>query len=98
MASVEFAEAVLDDFNRIAAHLHKHEAENASSRLSVIVSAMDVLASNPCIGRPVEDGRRELIIGEGAHGYLALYAFVDVVDTVLVLALRSQREAAYTRS
>ena len=87
----------MDDFNRISAHLHQHEASNAASRLMAIVSAMDVLASNPCIGRPAAEGERELIIGEGANGYVALYAFIDVVDTVLVLALRSQREAAYTR-
>lgn len=66
-------------------------------RLGAIVSAMDVLVENPRIGRPVEEGRRELIIGQGAYGYVALYAYIEEVDTVLVLALRSQREAAYTR-
>lgn len=87
----------MDDFSRILAHLEEHGSSVTDGRLGAILLTMDVLESNPCIGRPVEDGLRELVIGQGAHGYVALYAFLEEVDTVLVLALRSQREAAYTR-
>jgi toxin ParE1/3/4 len=38
-----------------------------------------------------------LVIGRGTHGYVALYRYVAVIDTVFVLAIRSQREAGYVR-
>lgn len=37
----------------------------------------------------------ELIIGRRSHGYLALYRYAGEVDTVMVLAIRNQREAGY---
>ncbi|MBA3904269.1 MAG: type II toxin-antitoxin system RelE/ParE family toxin, partial [Rhodocyclaceae bacterium] len=33
-----------------------------------------------------------------SRGYVALYRYVAEIDTVFVLALRSQREAGYTRT
>jgi hypothetical protein len=56
-----------------------------------------VVERNPFIGRPVEAEKRELVIGRGSRGDLALYRYVTEVDTVFVLALRSQREAGYAR-
>ncbi len=40
--------------------------------------------------------KRELVIGRRAKGYVALYRYVEPIDTVFVLAIRSQREAGYT--
>jgi hypothetical protein len=54
-----------------------------------------VLESSPLIGRPVENGKRELVIATGATGYLALYRFVPELDTVFVLGVRSQRELRF---
>lgn len=34
-------------------------------------------------------------IGRGSRGYVALYRFVATIDTVFVLAVRSQRESGY---
>ena len=45
-----------------------------------------------------DDGNRELVIGHKARGFLALYQYVDEIDTVFVLAVRSQREAGYART
>ena len=59
--------------------------------------AIDVLADNPLIGRELEHGKRELVIGRDAHGYVALYRYVEAMDTVVILAIRAQREAGYTR-
>ncbi|MBK5257691.1 MAG: type II toxin-antitoxin system RelE/ParE family toxin [Vicinamibacteria bacterium] len=39
------------------------------------------------------DGLRELIIGRGSWGYVALYRYVAESNVVFVLAIRSQREA-----
>ena len=37
-------------------------------------------------------------LGEGrTHGYIALYSYVAVIDTVFVLAIRGQWEAGYVR-
>jgi toxin ParE1/3/4 len=59
------------------------------------VQAIQVLIHSPLIGRPVKDGTRELVIGRNSRGYVALYRFVASIDTVFVLAVRSQREATY---
>ena len=45
----------------------------------------------------VKGGKRELVVGQGSHGYVALYRYVPDIDTVLVLAVRNQREAGYKR-
>ena len=97
MARIELVRGVLEDFERILDHLVRHEAVDPSGRLLEILEAIRILARNPLIGRPVRGGARELVIGQGAHGYLALYRHVAAIDTVFVLALRSQREAGDAR-
>jgi plasmid stabilization system protein ParE len=97
MARVELAPEVADDFDRILDHLERYQADDAASRTGEIVTAIAVLERNPFIGRPVEVDKRELVIGHGARGYLALYRYVAEIDTVFVLAVRSQREAGYAR-
>ena len=52
---------------------------------------------SPQIGRPVQGGKRELVIGGAARDYAALYQCIEAVDTVFVLAVRSQRGAGYKR-
>ena len=49
------------------------------------------------IGQPADNGKRELVIGKGPHGYVALYRYVDSLDIVFVLAVRAQREAGFVR-
>jgi plasmid stabilization system protein ParE len=97
MARIEAAPEVVADFDRFFAHLTEFEVEDVPGRLAEIVQAVDVLATSPLIGRPVEGGKRELVIGRGSHGYVALYRYVPEVDTVFLLAVRNQREAGYGR-
>ncbi|MDH5830206.1 type II toxin-antitoxin system RelE/ParE family toxin [Luteimonas sp. M1R5S18] len=97
MARVRLAPGVIEDLDRIVDHMHQHEVEAADDRVNEIISALDVLADNPLIGRPAGDDRRELLIGRDAHGYVALYRFLAVIDTALVLAIRAQREGGYAR-
>ena len=61
------------------------------------MQVFDVLESNPLIGRPAANDLRELVIGRGSRGYVALYRCVEALDAVFVLALRSRREAGYRR-
>ena len=95
MADVRLTPGVIDDLDRIVEHLQQHEVDAADARVAAIVSALDVLADNPLIGRPAGDDRRELLIGRGAQGYVALYRYLPVVDIALVLAIRAQREGGY---
>ena len=97
MARIELAADIADDFERILDHLLAHETNAAISRMRDIISAIDVLEQNPLIGRPVGNDLRELVIGRRTRGYVALYRYVDEIDTVFVLAIRGQRESGYGR-
>ncbi len=95
MSRIELAPEVGGDFERILDHLARYQVENPELRIREIIAALDVLEYNPLIGRPASNGKRELIIGRRSHGYVALYRYVAEVDTVFILAVRSQREAGY---
>jgi toxin ParE1/3/4 len=98
MSRIELAPEVGDDLDRIFDHLAKYDVDDAPSRIREIIQAIAVLEQNPLIGRPVREDKRELVIGRRSHGYVGLYRYVAKIDTVFVLALRSQREAGYTRT
>ena len=93
MARIELAVEVLDDFDRFIDHLTRFEVGAAPQRVAQIVEAVQVLSHSPLIGRKVKGGKRELVIGQGSRGCLALYRYVPDLDTVFVLAIRSQRES-----
>ena len=97
MARIELAPEVGDDLDRIFDYLARHDIGNAPARMREIIRAISVLETNPLIGRPARRDKHELIIGRPTHGYVALYRYVPEVDTVFILALRSQREAGYKR-
>jgi toxin ParE1/3/4 len=93
MARIELAPELQDDFDRICDHLSAHDTEDVRGRVQEIIHAIDVLQYNPLIGRAASADTRELIIGRGVRGYVALYRYIEVADTVFVLAIRGQREA-----
>ena len=103
MTRIELSPGVAGDFDRILDHFARHESESAAERIGEIIDAIDVLASNPLIGRPAAAGPqrgrglKELVIGRRSRGFVALYRYVPEIDTVFVLAIRSQREAGYRR-
>ncbi len=97
MARIEFAPEIFDDFDRIFDHIASTDPVSAAERIGEIVQAVEVLARSPLIGRTVRGGKRELVIGQAARGYVALYRYVADIDTVFVLAVRSQRESGYKR-
>jgi toxin ParE1/3/4 len=98
MTRVQLAPEIQDDFDRILKHLIEHEVSKAPQRVNEIIEAVEVLHHNPHIGRRVDENLRELIIGRSNHGYVALYRYLAAIDTVFVLAIRSQRESGYTRT
>jgi plasmid stabilization system protein ParE len=93
MSQIELASEVGDDFERILNHLAQYQVENPSLRIREIIEAINVLEHNPMIGRPANNDKRELVIGRRSHGYVALYRYIVEIDTVFVLAVRSQQEA-----
>lgn len=95
MSRIELASELTGDFDRILDHLARYQVEHSELRILEIINALDVLEHNPMIGRPVINGMRELVIGRRSHGYIALYRYAGEIDTVFVLAIRSQREAGY---
>ncbi len=95
MSHIELAPEVGDDFDRILEHLALYQVENPALRIREIIEALNVLEHNPMIGRPVNHDKRELVIGRHSRGYVALYRYIAEVDTIFVLAVRSQQEAGY---
>ena len=95
MSRIELAPEVGDDFDRILDHLARYQVENPAARIREIIEAINVLEHNPLIGRPVNNDKRELVIGQRSHGYVALYRYISKADTVFILAVRSQPEVGY---
>lgn len=83
------------DLDRIVEHLRQYAVADIGERIDEILSGLELLSMHPSIGRPLADGRRELVLGRGARGYVARYRYEAAVDTVFVLALRAQREAGF---
>ena len=95
MSRIILAAQVRADFDRIFDFLFEYAPDSAAMRIEAIITAIDVLQTSPLIGRPVAFGQRELVIATGSSGYLALYRYDPMADTVFVLAVRSQRERDY---
>jgi plasmid stabilization system protein ParE len=95
VARIELAPEIQKDFDRIFVVLAEHVVEDASHRIKENINAFDVLQHNPLMARPASVGMGELVIGRSARGSIALYCYIEPIDTVFVLAIRSQREAGY---
>ena len=73
MIRIELAPETLDDIDRFIDHLARHKIVDAAARVQEILEAIQILSRSPLIGRPVRDGKRELVVGKGSRGYVALY-------------------------
>jgi len=97
MARIEFVPEIIEDFERILEYLLRVKNQRAALRMKEITDSIEILEQNPLLGKPAPGGKRELVIGHGTNGYVALYRYLEEIDTVFVLAIRSQREAGYSR-
>ncbi len=93
MARVSYAPGARHDLERFQDFLAEPRAAVAAAR--TILDAVSTLERHPLIGRPAGSGLRELVISRGHTGYVALYDYLEVIDTVVILAVRHQREAGY---
>jgi plasmid stabilization system protein ParE len=92
LAILRFSPAALRDFERLTSFLQESDPAAAQETASLILDGLKILASHPLIGRPVDAGRRELLVFRGWSGYVAQYAFLPATDEVIFLAIRHQRE------
>ena len=96
MPSVKFAAGALRDLKRLRGVLQHKNPMASQKAAATIIQSVQILEQHPQIGRPVEDMEleyRELIIGFGHYGYVALYRLDG--EAVLVVAIRHQLEAGY---
>ena len=94
MARIIYSLRALTDLERLMDFLRQDPIE-AAKTVTLITEAVQILENHPLIGRHAEHGLKELVISRGKSGYLALYSYELKHDTVLVLAVRHQREVGY---
>ena len=95
MAKIEYAEHALADVERLVDFLMGQDPSAAAQTLDLIQSAIAPLKHHPLVGRPKKHGLHELVISRGRTGYLALYRYDEVLDRIIILTIRHQREAGY---
>lgn len=95
MTGLRLAPRAWGDLDRIADHMLAHEVNDVEARMAELLDALQLLVLHPLIGRPVAGGLRELVIGRGSRGYVALYGYDEARNEVVVNAVRAQREAGY---
>lgn len=84
----------LRDVQRLYRFLAAKNKAAARQALKAIRAGVKIIAQQPDIGRPIEEPEyREWLINFGDSGYLVLYRHERT--TVVILALRHQREAGY---
>jgi plasmid stabilization system protein ParE len=96
VAEVVYSRHAFADPERLADFFAKDVSKAAIASIDVIRDGIEILERHPLVGRPCEEGLRELLISYGKSGYVALYSYEQPHDVVLVLAIRHQREAAYS--
>jgi plasmid stabilization system protein ParE len=95
LAELIYSGPAVSDLDRLTDFLLDADPASAPSTIALITEAIEVLGNHPMIGRPVEEGLRELVISRGKSGYVALYSYEEAEDVVLILAIRHQREAGF---
>jgi plasmid stabilization system protein ParE len=95
MATVEIAQEALADLERLFDFIAAKNPQKAREQFLNVREALELLADHSLLGRPAEDGRRELILSRGRYGYIAKYRWLPAEDVVLILAVRRQLEAGY---
>lgn len=90
---VAYSARALADLDRLFDFIAEQDPFAASRAAERIAEAVSVLENHPFIGRPIRGDLRELVISHGRSGYVALYRVRT--DTVIVLAIRHQREAGF---
>ncbi len=96
MPQVRLSRRARNDLPRLHAFLAKWDIQIAQEAIDTILSAFEKFHM-PGIGSPVpgRPGLRKLVIDFGDTGYTALYRYNMQADTVLVVAIKHQKENDY---
>jgi plasmid stabilization system protein ParE len=97
VARIQLAARIDEDLRRFVEHMTEFGVVDVGGRIEELIGALSVLEHSPHVGRLAGGNMRELVIGSGSRGYVALYRYIELIDTVLVLAIRAQRERGYRR-
>lgn len=94
---VRYTKSARDDLARLYSFLADRDLKAASRARKLIAKSMEVLREFPFTCRkamPENAFLRELVIGFGSAGYVALFE-IENDETITVLAVRHQREDDY---
>ena len=92
MAKLEYSKDALEDIERLVDFLMDLDLLSALSTFDIVDDGVQLLKRHPEIGCLVGAGKRELVISRGNTGYIAIYEFDKLVNTIVVLAVKHQRE------
>ena len=95
MPELTYTEGAIADLSRLTEFLLQVDSQAAESTASLIEEGLSILARHPLIGRRIAGDMRRLAISRGKSGYVALYEWRPEKDTVLVHAIRHQREVGF---
>ena len=93
MAKLEYSLNALHDIKRLVDFLIDSDIISALENFDIIDEAVQILRRHPDIGRSTSSaGKRELVISRVKTGYVAIYKLDKLVDIVVILAIKHQRE------
>ena len=95
MAQVIYTAIAFDDLRRIYDATVHDDPTLAANLSGLICQGIRTLERAPLSGRAAEAGLHERAISRGKTGYVALYRYLELDDTVLVLGIRQRGEAGY---
>ena len=95
MPQIRYSNRSQIDLGRLFNFLVEKDQGVAIRAIKEIHESLSTLSLMPEIGRPIQDGLRELIIDFGSSGYVALYEFDEVINEIVVYAIKHQREDDY---
>lgn len=96
LVNVQLAEDAWIDLEDLVDFLLAQGEPTAPELLAFVLDGLQVLTHQPGIGRPMEEGLRELILHRGKSGYLVKYRYLPYLEAVRVLRIRHQRQSGYT--
>ncbi|MDP2153223.1 MAG: type II toxin-antitoxin system RelE/ParE family toxin [Methylotenera sp.] len=92
MTKLEYSNAAMADIERVVNFLMDVDLVAALDIFDIIDDGLHLLKRHPEVGRLVGACMRELVISRGNTGYIAIYEFDRLVNVVVVLAIKHQRE------
>ncbi len=92
---IVWLDAAIADLQRLRDFILPYNKEAAQRAARIISAAIAPVASNPRIGKPVEDlpDYHDIIVPFGASGYLLRYLIQG--DTIFIIAIKHCKEAGF---